>query len=296
MPSAPPLEFAVGADVAGAIRTADLAAMPHLLIAGATGSGKSVMVNAILASLLLRADPDTLRLVLVDMKRVELAAYHRIPHLLAPILTEPAAVKHALDWCVGEMERRYGLLAADKARNIAAYNAADHERLPYIVVVVDELADLVMRGRSAKTIETPMIRLAQKARAVGIHLVLATQRPSVNVVTGLVKANAPARIAFAMTSNTDSRTVLDRAGAEHLIGRGDMLYQPADAPHPIRLQGAYVSDREIAAITDAWRAQGAPVGTIADQIAAAVPVAPPAVEIGLGGRAFIGLMRVLFDR
>lgn len=258
----PPLMFPLGADVAGAIVEADLARMPHLLIAGATGSGKSVMVNAILASLLLHTSPDAVRLLLVDMKRVELAAYHDVPHLLGPIITEPADAKGALGWLVGEMERRYGLLAEAECRNVEAYNG-DHDRLPYIVVVVDELADLVMRG---KGLEAPLTRLAQKARATGIHLILATQRPSVNVVTGTIKANFPARIAFAMTSNVDSRTILDSAGAEDLVGRGDMLYQPATQPHPIRLQGVYVSDREINAVASFWRAQGGIVDAIAYRV------------------------------
>lgn len=256
----PPLTVPLGADVGGAILTADLARMPHLLIAGATGSGKSVMVNALLASLLLRTDPDVLRLLLVDMKRVELAAYRDIPHLLGPLITEPAEAKAALSWLVDEMERRYGQLATVGARNVEGYNRTAAEPLPYVVVVVDELADLILRG---KGIEAPLIRLAQKARATGIHLVLATQRPSVNVVNGTIKANFPARIAFAMTSNVDSRTVLDTAGAEDLVGRGDMLYQPADRPHPVRLQGVYVSDREIDALADHWRAQGPPPVTVA---------------------------------
>jgi S-DNA-T family DNA segregation ATPase FtsK/SpoIIIE len=282
---APPLVFPIGADVAGAIRTADLAAMPHLLIAGATGSGKSVMVNAILSSLLLRTSPDAMRLLLIDMKRVELAAYHGLPHLLSPIITEPADAKRALGWLVGEMERRYGLLAEAEARNLEAYNR-EHDRLPYIVVVVDELADLVIRG---KGIETPMMRLAQKARATGIHLILATQRPSVNVVTGTIKANFPARIAFAMTSNVDSRTILDSAGAEDLVGRGDMLYQPSTAPHPIRLQGIYVSDREINALAGHWRAQGEPSDVLTFRAET-----PAQVELGTGARAVLAVARLLF--
>lgn len=256
---APPLTVPLGVDVGGSIVTADLARMPHVLIAGATGSGKSVMVNAILSSLLLRTDPDALRLLLIDLKRVELAAYRDVPHLLGPLVTEPPEAKGALSWLVDEMERRYGQLAETGARNVEAYNRAAVDRLPYIVAVVDELADLVLRG---KGIEVPLIRLAQKARATGIHLVLATQRPSVNVVNGTIKANFPARIAFAMTSNVDSRTVLDMAGAEDLVGRGDMLYQPPDKPHPLRLQGIYVSDREIDAIADHWRAQGPPPVTL----------------------------------
>ena len=231
--------------------------MPHLLIAGATGSGKSVCVNALITSLLMRATPQEVQLILVDLKRVELAAYANLPHLKAPVIMEPNQARAALDWAVGQMEDRYKLLAAKGERNIAAYNAsvrvAEDERLPYIVLVIDELADLMMR--EGRKVEDPIVKLAQKARAVGIHLVLATQRPSVNVVTGLIKANVPSRIAFAMASNVDSRTVLDQPGAEDLIGRGDMLYQPADLPRPVRLQGVFVSDAEVHAVTDHWRAQ-----------------------------------------
>ncbi len=248
------LTFALGRDVAGHARAADLAKMPHLLIAGATGSGKSVMVNAFIASLLMNATPDDVRLILVDLKRVELAAYNELPHLLVPVITEPSAAKAALRWAVGEMEARYRRFAGATARNIATYNesrADPTDRLPYIVIVVDELADLMMR--EGKNVEEPIVRLAQKARATGVHMVLATQRPSVNVVTGLIKANFPSRIAFAMASQIDSRTILDAPGAEDLIGRGDMLFQPADMPRPIRLQGVFVADREIRNITEYWR-------------------------------------------
>jgi S-DNA-T family DNA segregation ATPase FtsK/SpoIIIE len=250
----PKLCFALGRDVAGHARAADLAKMPHLLIAGATGSGKSVMVNALISSLLMHATPDEIRFILVDLKRVELAAYNELPHLLVPVITEPEKAKAALRWAVGEMEHRYRRFAGAGARNIAAFNESrvdPADRLPYIVIVVDELADLMMR--EGKNIEDPIVRLAQKARATGIHLVLATQRPSVNVVTGLIKANFPSRIAFAMASQIDSRTILDAPGAEDLIGRGDMLFQPADMPRPIRLQGVFVSDREIRNITEYWR-------------------------------------------
>jgi S-DNA-T family DNA segregation ATPase FtsK/SpoIIIE len=248
------LTFALGRDVAGHARAADLARMPHLLIAGATGSGKSVMVNALIASLLMNATPDDVRLILVDLKRVELAPYNELPHLLVPVITEPGAAKAALGWAVGEMEARYRRFAGATARNIATYNESrvdPDDRMPYIVIVVDELADLMMR--EGKNVEDPIVRLAQKARATGIHMVLATQRPSVNVVTGLIKANFPSRIAFAMASQIDSRTILDAPGAEDLIGRGDMLFQPADMPRPIRLQGVFVADREIRNITEYWR-------------------------------------------
>jgi S-DNA-T family DNA segregation ATPase FtsK/SpoIIIE len=253
------LTFALGRDVAGHARAADLAKMPHLLIAGATGSGKSVMVNALISSLLCNATPDEVRLVLVDLKRVELSAYNGLPHLMVPVITEPERAKAALKWAVAEMENRYRRFAGANARNLAGFNetrADPADRLPYIVLIVDELADLMMR--EGKNVEEPVVRLAQKARATGVHMVLATQRPSVNVVTGLIKANFPSRIAFAMASQIDSRTILDMPGAEDLIGRGDMLFQPADLPRPIRLQGVFVSDREIANICDHWRAEAEP--------------------------------------
>jgi S-DNA-T family DNA segregation ATPase FtsK/SpoIIIE len=250
------LTFALGRDVAGRAQAVDLAKMPHLLIAGATGSGKSVMVNALITSLLCNATPDDVRMILVDLKRVELAAYNGLPHLLVPVITEPERAKAALKWAVNEMENRYRRFAGATARNIRAFNesrADPEDRMPYIVLVVDELADLMMR--EGKHVEDPIVRLAQKARATGIHMVLATQRPSVNVVTGLIKANFPSRIAFAMASQIDSRTILDTPGAEDLIGRGDMLYQPSDLPRPMRLQGVFVSDHEIGLVTGHWREQ-----------------------------------------
>ena len=252
------LTFALGRDVAGRAQAVDLAKMPHLLIAGATGSGKSVMVNALITSLLCNATPDDVRMILVDLKRVELAAYNGLPHLLVPVVTEPERAKAALKWAVAEMEARYRRFAGAKppARNIKAFNESrvdSADRLPYIVIVVDELADLMMR--EGKNVEDPIVRLAQKARATGVHMVLATQRPSVNVVTGLIKANFPSRIAFAMASQIDSRTILDTPGAEDLIGRGDMLYQPSDLPRPMRLQGVFVSDAEIAKVVQQWRDQ-----------------------------------------
>jgi S-DNA-T family DNA segregation ATPase FtsK/SpoIIIE len=250
------LTFALGRDVAGRAQGVDLAKMPHLLIAGATGSGKSVMVNALITSLLCNATPDDVRMILVDLKRVELASYNGLPHLLVPVITEPERAKAALKWAVNEMEGRYRRFAGATARNIKAYNesrADPADRMPYIVIVVDELADLMMR--EGKHVEEPIVRLAQKARATGIHMVLATQRPSVNVVTGLIKANFPSRIAFAMASQIDSRTILDTPGAEDLIGRGDMLYQPSDLPRPMRLQGVFVSDIEIGRVTAYWRGQ-----------------------------------------
>jgi S-DNA-T family DNA segregation ATPase FtsK/SpoIIIE len=257
-----PLMFALGRDVSGEATIVDLARMPHLLVAGATGSGKSVCVNALITSLLMRARPDEVRMVLVDLKRVELAPYNGLPHLLQHVIVEPNEAKAVLNWAVREMEERYKLLAAHGVRNIAAFNeraaasaSADGvdgagERMPYLVLIIDELADLIMR--EGRKVEDPIVKIAQKARAVGIHLVLATQRPSVNVVTGLIKANVPSRIAFAMASMVDSRTVLDAPGAEDLIGRGDMLYQPVDLPRPVRMQGVFVSDREVAAVTKHW--------------------------------------------
>ena len=250
------LTFALGRDVAGVAKAVDLAKMPHLLIAGATGSGKSVMVNAVITSLLCKATPDDVRMILMDLKRVELAAYNGLPHLLVPVITEPERAKAALKWAVNEMEARYRRLAGASARNIRAFNetrADPEDRMPYIVIIIDELADLMMR--EGKNVEDPIVRLAQKARATGIHMVLATQRPSVNVVTGLIKANFPSRIAFAMASQIDSRTILDAPGAEDLIGRGDMLYQPSDLPRPMRLQGVFVSDAEIGRVVDHWKAQ-----------------------------------------
>ncbi len=251
------LTFALGRDVSGKPYAVDLGRMPHLLIAGATGSGKSVCVNAIVTSILMRARPTEVRFVLVDLKRVELAPYGRIPHLLTDVIMEAHEARAALAWAVGEMEERYKKLAKSTSRNIAAYNAGPDldptDHMPYIVLMIDELADLMIQ--EGRKVEEPIVKLAQKARAVGIHLVLATQRPSVNVVTGLIKANVPSRIAFAMASMIDSRTVLDQPGAEDLIGRGDMLYQPADLPRPVRIQGVFVSDAEVKAVTDFWREQ-----------------------------------------
>ncbi|MGH2511134.1 MAG: DNA translocase FtsK, partial [Candidatus Limnocylindrales bacterium] len=249
------LTFALGRDVSGQPYAVDLAKMPHLLVAGATGSGKSVCVNALITSLLMHARPDEVRLILIDLKRVELAPYDGLPHLLQHVIVEPHEAKAALNWAVHEMEDRYKRLASHTVRNIAAYNELPgiEERMPFVVLIIDELADLIMR--EGRKVEDPIVKIAQKARAVGIHLVLATQRPSVNVVTGLIKANVPSRIAFAMASNVDSRTVLDQPGAEDLIGRGDMLYQPVDLPRPVRLQGVFVSDKEVGAVTAHWRDQ-----------------------------------------
>ncbi|TMD32190.1 MAG: DNA translocase FtsK [Chloroflexi bacterium] len=251
------LSFALGRDVSGKAYAVDLAKMPHLLVAGATGSGKSVSINALITSILMHAKPDEVRMILVDLKRVELAAYDKLPHLLQPVIVEAREAKAALNGAVRQMEERYKALASKTVRNVASYNAnpdvRPEDRLPYIVIVIDELADLIMH--EGRKVEDPIVKIAQKARAVGIHLVLATQRPSVNVVTGLIKANVPSRIAFAMASMIDSRTVLDAPGAEDLIGRGDMLFQPVDLPRPIRLQGVFVSDAEVTAVTGHWRDQ-----------------------------------------
>jgi len=251
------LAFALGQDVAGQPFSADLAKMPHLLIAGATGSGKSVCVNAIIDSFLMNATPAEVKLILIDPKRVELAQYKGIPHLLCEVIVEPDKAVNALKWTVGTMESRYAEFAARGVRNIAGYNEAlraGEPRMPYIVIVIDELADLMMV--SAYEVEATVTRIAQLARATGIHLIVATQRPSVQVITGLIKANTPSRIAFAMTSGIDSRTILDTTGAEDLLGRGDMLYQPIDAPRAVRLQGVLVTDPEIEQLARHWRAQG----------------------------------------
>jgi S-DNA-T family DNA segregation ATPase FtsK/SpoIIIE len=253
------LAFALGQDVAGQPFSADLSRMPHLLIAGATGSGKSVCVNAIICSLLMRASPTEVKLILIDPKRVEMAQYKGIPHLLTEVIVDTNKAVNALKWTVGTMESRYHEFAQRGVRNIAGYNEAlraGEPRMPYIIVVIDELADLMMV--SAYEVEATITRIAQLARATGIHLVVSTQRPSVQVITGLIKANVPSRIAFAMTSGVDSRTILDTVGAEDLLGRGDMLYQPIDAPRAVRLQGVLVTDAEIEELARHWRAQGGP--------------------------------------
>lgn len=249
-----PLGFAIGKDISGKPMVADLAKMPHLLVAGQTGSGKSVMINDILTSLLYRNSPSDLKLILVDPKQVELKLYDGIPHLLTPVITEPEKCISALKWAVAEMERRYTALADAKKRNIAEYNAVKKEEgMPYIVIVIDELADLMMMA--ARDVEALVVRIAQKARAVGIHLVLATQRPSVDVITGLIKANVPARIAFTTASQVDSRTIIDQIGAEKLLGRGDMLLLTPDMPKPVRIQAAFIEDDETLKVSDFIRSQ-----------------------------------------
>ena len=244
------LMFALGKDVAGKASVADLSKMPHVLVAGATGSGKSVCLNAMILSFLYANHPDSLKLIMVDPKRVEMQMYNGIPHLLTPVITDLAEAVNALKWAVREMTRRYGLLPAVQAKNIADYNSrvSPEERIPWIVFVIDELADLMMTAK--QEIEGPIVRLCQMARAVGIHLVLATQRPSVDVITGLIKANVPARIAFSVASAVDSKTILDQTGADRLLGRGDMLFSTSELPSPRRVQGAFVSDQEIGRVVD----------------------------------------------
>ncbi len=274
--SGEPLAFAIGKDISGQAVVGELNKMPHLLIAGQTGSGKSVMINTLLTSLLYNNSPSDMKLILVDPKQVEMAPYEDIPHLITPVITEPEKTISALKWAVNEMQRRYTLLAQHKIRDIKTYNAMiqsgsttvvvqDEEgipqehtegAMPYIVIVIDELADLMMAA--ARDVEALIVRLAQKARAVGIHLVLATQRPSVDVITGLIKANVPARIAFTVASQIDSRTILDQIGAEKLLGQGDMLILTPSMSKPKRIQGAWVTDEEVVKITDHLRAQSPP--------------------------------------
>ena len=279
-----PLTMALGQDIGGGPVVANLGKMPHLLVAGTTGSGKSVGVNAMLISMLLKAKPDELKLIMVDPKMLELSVYDGIPHLLAPVVTDMKEAANSLRWCVAEMERRYKLMAAMGVRNIAGFNArldeaeragaqvADPlwepqpwemhqtppvlEKLPYIVVVIDEFADMFMIV--GKKVEELIARLAQKARAAGIHLILATQRPSVDVVTGLIKANIPSRMAFQVSSRIDSRTILDQGGAESLLGHGDMLYLPAGSGPPNRVHGAFVDDDEVHRVVDDWKRRGEP--------------------------------------
>jgi DNA segregation ATPase FtsK/SpoIIIE, S-DNA-T family len=261
------LTLAMGKDINGRIVTADLASMPHVLIAGSTGSGKSVAINAMIMSLLFRTTPQQVRLILVDPKRVELGMYEGIPHLFTPIITEPKLAANALRNAVREMERRLKLLASRSVRNIDQYNklfegtmgslfddGEPEEPLPYIVIIIDELADLMMLDRS--NVEESITRLAQMARAVGIHLILATQRPSVDVITGLIKANVPTRISFRLATKVDSRTILDTNGAEALLGRGDMLFLPPGTSRLMRLHAPYVSEKETAAVVKFWKDQG----------------------------------------
>jgi S-DNA-T family DNA segregation ATPase FtsK/SpoIIIE len=269
-----PLAFAIGKDIAGRPVVADLSRMPHLLVAGQTGSGKSVMINDILTSLLYRNSPSDLKLILVDPKQVELTPYNGLPHLLTPVITEPEKCISALKWAVAEMERRLRTMSEVGKRNIEEYNNLKKEEgMPYIVIVIDELADLMMMA--ARDVEALIVRIAQKARAAGIHLILATQRPSVDVITGLIKANVPARIAFTTASQVDSRTIIDQVGAEKLLGRGDMLFLTSEMPKPKRVQAAFIADDETAKVTSFIQDQQAP--NYNDEV-----VSQP-VQIGKGG-------------
>ena len=248
------LAFALGKDIAGKPIVTDIAKMPHMLIAGATGSGKSVCINTLITSILYKARPDEVKLIMIDPKVVELSVYNGIPHLLIPVVTDPKKAAGALFWAVNEMTRRYNLFAENNVRDMKGYNEKQFDesaKLPQIVIIIDELADLMMTG--AKEVEDAICRLAQMARAAGIHLVIATQRPSVDVITGVIKANIPSRLAFAVSSGTDSRTILDMTGAEKLLGKGDMLFYPVGESKPIRIQGAFISDKEVESIVNAIR-------------------------------------------
>nr|WP_275540780.1 DNA translocase FtsK [Aliidiomarina iranensis] len=281
--SASPLSMVLGKDIAGKPVTVDLAKMPHLLVAGTTGSGKSVGINVMILSMLYKSQPEDVRMIMIDPKMLELSVYDGIPHLLTEVVTDMKDAANALRWCVGEMERRYKLMSALGVRNLKGYNQKVIEaieageplrdpiwkpgdsmderppelgKLPYVVVVVDELADMMMIV--GKKVEELIARIAQKARAAGIHLILATQRPSVDVITGLIKANIPTRISFQVSSKIDSRTILDQSGAEHLLGQGDMLYMPPGSGVPVRVHGAFVDDHEVHAVVADWKKRGQP--------------------------------------
>ena len=279
-----PLPLALGKDIGGMPVTTELSRMPHLLIAGTTGSGKSVCLNALITSLLLKRTPAELRLLMIDPKMLELPMYNGIPHLLADVVTDAKASVRSFRWALAEMERRYRILAARGCRNLASYNdkfdregprEEGEEKLPYIVLIIDELADLMIT--SGREVEEPIARLAQTARAVGLHLIVATQRPSVDVITGVIKANFPARIAFQVASKIDSRTILDQNGADSLLGKGDMLFLPPGQATPLRVHGAFVSEEETQRLAEAWRQQGAPEACAGLEQVLAEP------EVGTGG-------------
>uniref|UniRef100_UPI000AECF161 FtsK/SpoIIIE family DNA translocase n=1 Tax=Massilibacillus massiliensis TaxID=1806837 RepID=UPI000AECF161 len=252
------LSVGLGIDIGGKAIVADLAKMPHLLVAGATGSGKSVCINTLITSILFKAKPEEVKFVLIDPKMVELSNYNGIPHLMVPVVTDSKKAASVLNWAVQEMEKRYAMFAANGVRDMERYNnSTDSEKMPAVVIIIDELADLMMVA--PVDVEDAICRLAQKARAAGIHLVLATQRPSVDVITGIIKANIPSRISFSVSSQIDSRTILDMSGAEKLLGKGDMLYYPIGAAKPVRVQGAFISDSEVETLIDFIKTQGEPI-------------------------------------
>ena len=280
------IAFAVGKDIGGNIMVTDIAKMPHLLIAGATGSGKSVCINTLIMSILYKARPDEVKLIMIDPKVVELSVYNGIPHLLIPVVTDPKKAAGALNWAVAEMMDRYNKFAETNVRNVEGYNNkidsagsgtdGSMQKMPQIVIIVDELADLMMVASGE--VEDAICRLAQLARAAGIHLIIATQRPSVNVITGLIKANMPSRIAFAVSSGVDSRTILDMVGAEKLLGKGDMLFSPYGVPKPMRVQGAFVSDSEVSAVVEFLSSQNSGLSEAEEQIAEQIKQVQAAVE------------------
>ena len=282
------LAVSLGLDVSGDPLVADIGKMPHVLVAGTTGSGKSVLINSFIASLLFRATPDELRLIMIDPKRVELTGYNGIPHLMTPVIVEVDQILASLKWAMGEMDRRYKTFAEQGVRNIDSYNElAGFQRLPYIVIFVDELADLM--AYAPVEVEDAIARLAQMARATGIHLVVSTQRPSVDVITGLIKANIPARIAFNVSSMIDSRVIIDMPGAEKLLGRGDMLYIPPDQAKPTRIQGAFVSEKEVRKLVDFLKAENPPVEYTEEVLA------EPLVKKGGHGSSLDGGRDALFE-
>ena len=311
MHASSPLTLVLGKDITGQPVVTDLGRAPHLLVAGTTGSGKSVGVNAMILSILYKATPDEVRFIMIDPKMLELSVYNDIPHLLAPVVTDMKLAANALNWCVGEMEKRYRLMSALGVRNLAVYNEKIHaarelgehipnpfsltpetpeplEALPFIVVVVDEFADLMMVA--GKKIEELIARLAQKARAAGVHLILATQRPSVDVITGLIKANIPTRIAFQVSSKVDSRTILDQMGAEALLGQGDMLFLPPGSGYPQRIHGAFVADDEVHGIVEFLKQFGEP-----DYVEGVLSGEAEAEEAGAGARAAASESDPLYD-